>query len=241
MEKNDEVKQEVKDIKEKIITEKMIKKALKEKNEIKAMGAIIMFAVTYIIIIAILYVLNELSWVILKFLPSDVRINIFKVIIDIENYKYFNIILSTIISFVSTLVFTKILRNKFDLVDSKSEFLQKTIIISLVIAIICICVTMNKGQKYLHSQFEGLVMHEYADYDLSQNNPELYKEYHNYNPEEMFTDAQQMRNYFVKEYDEAVDDAIVKEIKEIIINTGIGVTILILFTMLTDKKENKRE
>ena len=100
---------------------------------------------------------------------------------------------------------------------------------------------MNKGQKYLHSQFEGLVMHEYADYDLSQNNPELYKEYHNYNPEEMFTDAQQMRNYFVKEYDEAVDDAIVKEIKEIIINTGIGVTILILFTMLTDKKENKRE
>ncbi len=212
-------------MKEKKITDKMLKRALKEKHEISSIGAIILFITLSIMLGITAYLLIALLFLIVKITPTDVQTNIIKIIANILEFKGFSIISSTIMSLIIVTIFIKIMNDKCILISKKQDLIHKFIIVTLVLTLITVLINLKNGQKKIHTEFSRLEFLEYVDCGNFENNRELYDDHHK-DDENKFSDVNEIRDYYRQQYQSVVDTNLVENNTSVILENFILIIIM---------------
>lgn len=205
---------------EKKLNESMLKKALKKKYQISSIGAIMLFIILSCLLGVTVYLLMELLFSIVRITSSDIQTAITKVIINMIEFKGFYIVSSIIMSLIVVTIFIKIMNHYCILINKKQDLIQKFIIVILALTVISILVNLKNGQKIIHTQFLRLEFLEYVDCGTFENNRELYDNNHK-DDNDKFSDVNEIRNYYVQQYESVVDTNIIENNIKVIIENCI--------------------
>lgn len=218
------------------ITESMLKKALKKKYEISSIGAIILFTILSGLFGIAVYLLLELFFSIVRIVPIDARMNIINVISNVVEFKGFSMIASIVLSLILVTIFIIILNHNFILVSKKQDFIQKFIIVMLVLTTVSVLVNLkNEKEKIYESFFLLQALENWDTYDF-ENNRESYDRYHK-NDSNKFSSLTEIRDYYLQEYETAVDNHMVKSNVKIILESYILIIITSIGVIFFYKKK----
>lgn len=202
------------------ITESMLKRALKKKYEISSVGAIILFTILSVLFGVIVYLLLELFFSILKGVPVDTRMNIVNVIGNVVEFKGFYIIASIVMSLILVAIFIKVMNHNFILTGKKQDFIQKFIIVILVLTCVSVLVNLKNGKREIDDQFLSLHLLEYADCNSFEHNRELYDRYHK-DDNTKFSNVDEIRDYYLQRYESTVETYLVRNNTKVILESFI--------------------
>lgn len=205
---------------EKKLNESMLKKALKKKYEISSIRAIMLFIILSCLLGVTVYLLMELLFSIVRITSPDIQTAITKIITNMIEFKGFYIVSSIIMSLIVVTIFIKIMNHYCILINKKQDLIQKFIIATLVLTVISILVNLKNGQKIIHTQFLRLEFLEYVDCGTFENNRELYDNNHK-DDKDKFSDVNEIRDYYVQQYESVVDTNIIENNIKVIIENCI--------------------
>ncbi len=218
------------------ITESMLKRALKKKYEISSIGAIILFTILSVLFGITVYLLLELFFSIVKTVPIDARTNIINVISDVMQFKGFDIIVNIVLSVILVTIFIIIMNHNFILISKKRDMIQKFIIVMLVLTTVSVLFNLRNEKKEIHTIFFSIETLEYFDIFEFENNRESYDKYHE-NDSNKFSSISEIRDYYIQEYEIAVDNHMVKNNIKIILESYILIIITSIGVIFFYKKK----
>lgn len=205
------------------------------KEEASSGRAIAIYILSSIGVGVAVFLLFALIIKILKLIPQK---NIAIALIDILDFKYFDILFKLFLVLLYVLVFSIILKKKIKLQDSK-DFMQKFSVVILIFAYLGTFINLQISKSELHTQFLTLLALQPTYYKLVEADPEseFYKTHYETEVIGEFSDEGDVREGFLNKYDEAVDYYVYSQCEAILIGAVFEILCMAVCIKAIDKKE----
>lgn len=164
---------------------------------------------------------------------------------NVNMYMFFiqNSFLITVVKILLfNIIFGIIIKKKF-VIENSSDFIQKFIIISLVVTCIGIYNCLYKSKTEIHSQFLSLQVLQPLYYDLvnADIESEFYQDYCDIDFIGEFSTYNDVNHKFLEKYEEVINSNIYSRIEDLLLNSILEISAVIVCVKLIDFLERKKD